>query len=198
MLQLRNTPDSDCKVSPAQILFGRPLRDAFSFVNHAIDNTAINPVWRKACQAKEIALRTRFIKSVETLDPHARHLPKLACGDLVFVQNQTGAHPNKWDRSGIVIEPKDYDQYLVKLDGTGRLTLRNHRFLRQYTLPNFTYQQTSGTTILADRPVVSTAVEMFKNSTSTPPPKHSLTVECSQKPQRPVVKIPNANDISSP
>ena len=33
MLQLRNTPDPDCKLSPAQILFGRPLRDAFSFLN---------------------------------------------------------------------------------------------------------------------------------------------------------------------
>ena len=33
MLQLRNTPDKDCKVSPAQIIFGKPLRDSFSFVN---------------------------------------------------------------------------------------------------------------------------------------------------------------------
>ena len=36
MLQLRNTPDPDCKVSPAQILFGRPLRDAFSFINRNV------------------------------------------------------------------------------------------------------------------------------------------------------------------
>ena len=33
MLQLRNTPNPDCNVSPAQIVFGRPLRDALSFVN---------------------------------------------------------------------------------------------------------------------------------------------------------------------
>ena len=33
MLQLRNTPDPDCNLSPAQIIFGRPLRDSFSFVN---------------------------------------------------------------------------------------------------------------------------------------------------------------------
>ena len=37
MLQLRNTPDPDCKLSPAQILFGRPLRDAFSFVDRGYD-----------------------------------------------------------------------------------------------------------------------------------------------------------------
>ena len=33
MLQLRNTPDPDCHLSPAQIIFGRPLRDSLTFVN---------------------------------------------------------------------------------------------------------------------------------------------------------------------
>ena len=33
ILQLRNTPDPDCGMSPAEIVFGRPLRDAFSFIN---------------------------------------------------------------------------------------------------------------------------------------------------------------------
>ena len=31
MLQMRNTPDSDCKVSPAKILYGRQLRYGFAF-----------------------------------------------------------------------------------------------------------------------------------------------------------------------
>ena len=33
LLHLRNTPDPDCDLSPAEIVFGRPLRDAFFFVN---------------------------------------------------------------------------------------------------------------------------------------------------------------------
>ncbi|XP_020901236.1 uncharacterized protein K02A2.6, partial [Exaiptasia diaphana] len=33
ILQLRNTPDADCNISPAQIIFGRPIRDTLSFVN---------------------------------------------------------------------------------------------------------------------------------------------------------------------
>ena len=33
MLQFRNTPDPHCDLSPAEIIFGCPLRDAFSFVN---------------------------------------------------------------------------------------------------------------------------------------------------------------------
>ena len=79
MLQLRNTPDNDCKVSPAQIVFGRPLRYAFSFVNRGIkfDNPAIHPMWREVWKAKEEALRTRFVKSVEDLNSHAHYLPKL-------------------------------------------------------------------------------------------------------------------------
>lgn len=33
ILQLRNTPDRDCNLSLAQIIFGWPLRDSLTFVN---------------------------------------------------------------------------------------------------------------------------------------------------------------------
>ena len=33
LLQLRNNPDPNCDMSPAEIVFGRPLQDAFSFAN---------------------------------------------------------------------------------------------------------------------------------------------------------------------
>ena len=32
----------------------------------------------------------------------------------------------------MVVEVKEFDQYAVKVDGTGRLTLRNRKFLRSY------------------------------------------------------------------
>ena len=137
MLQLRNTPDPECKLSPAQVLFGRTLRDAFSFVNRCpkFENQAIQPIWREAWTAKEDALRTRFAGTVEKLNLHARQLPQLQIGERVFIQNQTGTHPNKWDRSGVVLETLGHDQYSIKVDGTGRITNRNRRFLRHYTLP---------------------------------------------------------------
>ena len=53
---------------------------------------------------------------------HTRSLAPLSLGDNVFVQNQRGSHPNKWDKSGIVVELGNYDQYWVKIDGSGRLT----------------------------------------------------------------------------
>ena len=130
MLQLHYTPDRDCNVSPAQILFVRPLRDAFSFGNRCVkfDNSTINQTWRNVWKCIELALKTRFVRSADYLNQHANGLPALNCGDKVFVQNQTGPHP-KWDRSGVVVECKYFDQYPIKFDGTGRLSLRNRRFL---------------------------------------------------------------------
>ena len=49
-----------------------------------------------------------------------------------MVQNQTGRHPNKWDKTGTVVEVLQYHQYAVKTDCSGRLTTRNRRFLRRY------------------------------------------------------------------
>ena len=137
MLQLRNTPDPDCKLSPAQIIFGRPLRDSLSFVNRLekYSNPHVLLTWRQAWKAKEEALRSRrsITRTTESLRDHSRPFHPLAPGDRVFIQNQQGNNPTKWDRSGIVVESLGNDQYKIKVDGSGRLTLRNRRFLRAYT-----------------------------------------------------------------
>ena len=138
-------------------MFGRPLWDAFSFANCCVkfENDSIHPLWRDAWKAKEEALRARFVKSVENFGTHALPLPQLAVGGKVFVQNQSGHHPNK--RSGLIVESKGNDQYLVKIDGTGRLTLRNRWFLRKYTLPNSILDYQSGQAIsLANKPRLQT------------------------------------------
>ena len=134
MLQLRNTPDPDCQISPAQIVFGRPIRDAFAFVNRLekFSSHHIRPVWREAWAAKEAAMRTRMTRTVESLSEHCRPLPPLSVGDRVFLQNQVGNSPKKWDRSGTVVECSGHDQYVVKVDGSGRLTTRNRRFVRTF------------------------------------------------------------------
>ena len=134
MLQLRNTPDPDCNVSPAQIIFGRPIRDAFSFTNRLekFSNPSVSPLWREAWASKEAALRTRFTRTSESLNEHVKALPPLSIGDRCFIQNQTGIAPKKWDRTGLVTEVLDHDQYMVKVDGSGRVTRRNRRFLRAF------------------------------------------------------------------
>ena len=138
LLQLRNTPDPDCHLSPAQVMFGRPLRDAFSFVNRLekFSNPSIRPTWREAWSDKETALRQRFHRSSESLREHARPLPPLQVGDRCYLQNQTGNHPKRWDRSGTIVEVLGHDSYHVKVDGSGRLTRRNRRYLRKFTIPS--------------------------------------------------------------
>ena len=68
-------------------------------------------------------------KHVE-LSSKSRPLPPLKVGSIVQVQNQRGTKANKWDLSGTVVECQEFDSYLVKMDGSGRITKRNRRYLR--------------------------------------------------------------------
>ena len=141
---MRNTPDPDCNLSPAQIIFGRPIRDSLSFVNRLekYTNPHIKPIWREAWSAKENALRTRFSKTSETLNEHVKPLLPLKIGDKCFIQNQTGNNPTKWHRTGTVVETAEHDQYIIKVDGSGRLTKRNRRFLRGFKPASQTIENT--------------------------------------------------------
>jgi hypothetical protein len=134
LLQQRNTPDPDCDISPAQIIFGRPLRDSMSFVNRLdkYSNPHIRPTWREAWAMKESSLRTRYARSQETLNTHARPAPALHVGDRCFVQNGAGNHPRRWDRTGTVTEALNHDKYSIKIDGSGRVTTRNRKFIRPF------------------------------------------------------------------
>jgi hypothetical protein len=63
---------------------------------------------------------------------NASHSPvEPELGDQTFVWT-TSVQP---DKQGVIIAFKNNDQYLVKISGTGRLTLRNRRFLRKFERP---------------------------------------------------------------
>ena len=145
MLQLRNTPDPDCHLSPAQIIYGRPLRDSFAFAGRLekFSKRSLAKIWKDSWEAKEEALRVRFTKSTERLNEHSRELVPLKVGDRCLIQNQTGNHPKRWDRSGIVAEVLPFDKYAVKIDGSWRVTERNRRFLKAYApaTTNISYRQ---------------------------------------------------------
>ena len=129
ILQYRNTPDRDTGLSPAMCVFGRAVRD---FIPVHPGKYLPHPAWRETLLAREEALRNRHQKTCERLTEHTRCLPPLQVGDCVRVQNQTGQHPNKWDKTGVVVEVKQFDQYIIRMDGSGRATLRNRKFLRKY------------------------------------------------------------------
>lgn len=135
MLQLCNTPDPGYNLSPAQIVFGRHLQDALNFINclEKFSNHNVRPLWREAWAAKEEALRTRIKRTSESLKAHSKPLWPLSLGKRLFLQNQQGSHPKKWDRSGVVVESTGHEQYRVKVNGSGWVTLCNRCFLRAYT-----------------------------------------------------------------
>ena len=80
---------------------------------------------------REQALAVKFAEIEKSLGGGARDLPDLKIGDMVQIQNQKGNDPKRWSKSGKIIERLDFGQYLVKVDGSGRVTRRNRRFLRR-------------------------------------------------------------------
>lgn len=129
MLQYRNTPDRDTKLSPAQCVFGRPIRD---FIPIPPGSYKPHETWRQTLEAREEALRNRHMRDAERWSEHTKRLPPLTIGDTVRIQNQRGPHPLKWDKTGVVVEVRQFDQYVVRVDGSGRVTVRNRKFLRRY------------------------------------------------------------------
>ena len=97
------------------------------------ENNQIHSEWHELWAKKEDAIRSRLVKSCETLEKGSKDFIPLQAGDHVFVQNQGSNLKNqkKWDREGTILKKGENDQYLVKVRGTGRLTLRNRRFLRK-------------------------------------------------------------------
>ena len=130
LLLHRNTPDRDTGLSPAQVIFGRAVRDFFPIKP---GNLILHPEWRITMEQRETALARRHAKREKDLTEHTKVLAPLSIGQVVLVQNQSGNNPLRWDRSGQVVEVLPFDQYRIKMDGTGRSSLRNRKFLRAIT-----------------------------------------------------------------
>ncbi|KAK3788809.1 hypothetical protein RRG08_029256 [Elysia crispata] len=101
MLQYRNTPDRDTKLSPAMCIFGHPIRD---FIPIPPGNYRPHRTWRETLEARESALRNRHMQNWERWSERTKRLPSLTVGDYVRIQNQIGPYPLKWGKTGRVIE----------------------------------------------------------------------------------------------
>ena len=143
LMQHRNTPLDGIKFSPAQLLFGRPIRDFQPILPGKFKPAE---VWVDCGEKRELAMRHRLSLGGERWSQNTRELPPLPIGQKVFIQNQggTGKLAKKWDRTGTVVEDKNHDKYAVRIDGSGRLTDRNRRYLRAFKPDTQTYLPTPG------------------------------------------------------
>ena len=130
MLSHRNMPDQFTKMSPAKAVFGRDVRDGMPILRGKYNP---HECWKETLDNREKALARRRIHGVERWSEHTKPLPKLSLGDDVYIQNLVGNHPRRWERTGKIVECKDFDQYNVKIDGTGRCMLRNRKHIRKFT-----------------------------------------------------------------
>ena len=132
ILQYRNTPLPDTRLSPAQIVFGRQMRDLLPALNYKYEP---KQEWGLVREYRERAMARRLDRDGARLKKYTKEQKIIPVGDTVAVQNQAGRFPKKWDKTGTVVENQEYDKVLVKLDGSGRLTTRNRRFVKKIVSP---------------------------------------------------------------
>ena len=94
LLQHRNTPMQEIGLSPAQLLYGCPIRDHLPGPNNMAN---IHPEWLHMARDRETALSKRNIRNAETFNTlhGARDLVPLCSGDVVAVQNMAGSAPRR-------------------------------------------------------------------------------------------------------
>ena len=130
MLVYRNSIDPETRASPALVVFGRPIRDAIPI---PMGRYCPHSTWQETLANREQALARRHSREHEKWEEHTHSLPPLRVGDHVYLQNLVGNHPRRWERTGVIVEVRQYHQYVVRVDGSGRVTLRNRQHLRKYT-----------------------------------------------------------------
>ena len=185
MLVYRNSIDPETKASPALIIFGRPIRDPIPI---PMGRYCPHQTWRELTAHREQALAKRHSLAHEKWTQHTRTLPPLRTGDHVYLQNLTGNHPQRWERTGIVVEVRQYHQYVIRVDGSGRTTIRNRQHLRKFTpFPTTQHGDPIGAPLLIPRH------EEDSHTGTTPPPPaapQAATPQPSSSTEEPDVHAP--------
>ena len=125
----RNTNNPETKMSPAKVIYGRRLTDAFMSATDKFSDEAVQPTWRMAWELKERANRHHFYSQREQTNKTARPLATLPPRAKVFIQNQHGAQAGAWDKTGTVTEQLPHASYSVKVDGSGRISQQTRQHL---------------------------------------------------------------------
>ena len=120
LLELRNTPRADGQ-SPAQVLFGHPLRS-----NIPVHHRSYQSEWQKSEQRE--ARRDCLQRKAEAkYNQTAKDLPELIVGNHILLQDR---RTGRWTVKGKIIEVGVNRNYFIK-KSNGGTTWRNRKFIRK-------------------------------------------------------------------
>ena len=120
LAELRNTPRQDGR-SPAQIVFGRPIRSLMPAHWSTFDKDQQQPLEKAETAVKKYRAYTK-----DHYNASAKDLPPLQVGQAVRVQHHTS---KRWDQVGKIERVGANRSYCVYMP-SGRRYWRNRKFLR--------------------------------------------------------------------
>ena len=120
LLSHANTPCKILKKSPAQLAFGRCLKDFFPRNVKSLLPIPENLMTGEVKDKLQGKIREDGAKR---WSEHTRVLPELQKGDFVQMQNLRGRNPLKSDYNGIVVGKNNVNSYSVKVNGSNRVTV---------------------------------------------------------------------------
>lgn len=123
LLQYLNTPLREGNKSPAQLANGRQLRNAIPMYRQ---HYKVTEHWQQALRVRERDVASQHDHILERQGA-PKTLSALSPGTRGWVQNQA---IRVWDRRSVVAEVLPHRQYTIKLEGSGRVSLRNRRHFR--------------------------------------------------------------------
>ncbi|XP_043200358.1 uncharacterized protein LOC122369578 [Amphibalanus amphitrite] len=167
LLELRNTPRADGR-SPAQVLFGHPLRSGVP-----THHRAFAPEWQRAaavCEEKAAELQEQVVRRY---DESTRRLSPLKIGSRVDLQDPA---TGRWNRIGVIVGVGQRRTYLVKT-ASGRVLWRNRRYLRPYRP-------------LLTEPTPPVAPSAPRAPQRPPPPPPESTAVAAERAVRPAASAP--------
>ena len=146
VLQQRNTPGTSGR-SPAEIVFGRPLRDDLPIHPSSFDSPPSRPPrqggeepraqtqQRAPCREPRPAQEDRREacrqSAKQWYDQHTRDLPEFPVGTRVRVQD---VRTKRWDRCGVVTQVSPYRRYRVRFEDGGEVERNRCHLRRRYAL----------------------------------------------------------------
>ena len=182
ILQYRNTPLRDVGLSPAQLLLHRQLRDSIP-----ANPKLLRPHrdWLISAEERENALAQRNKYIEDRYNAHAHDLEPLQVQTNVRIQEN-----KRWLKTGQIIEVLPNRQYLIKMDGSGRITRRNRRFIKQTDKSETSniiispqYRNGPNESSNQEVPSPQTQSQHPEPTQTPPPPSHIPTAQTPESPQ---------------